>query len=344
MLLTTIIFTFVSYKCLSKGIGMKLSVIVPVYKVRRYLQNCIESILQQTFTDLELILVDDGSPDQCGAICDRYAQENSRIKVIHKANGGLSSARNAGLAVAQGEYITFVDGDDMIAPETYINNMKILLNDPSIDMLEYPIVVHYESPSSYMISFTPEKVSGNKHIFTNWIKDRGYTHCYACNKIYKADLFFFMRYPTGEAYEDLAVTPYLIENCDNIYYSEKGIYYYYKHNESITTHYTFKSQKELFENNAKLYHKVKNEYELTDESNEMLLHCVNTLIDVFRCKDFDKKYRKRAFELLKKDTIDASTLFHMNVPARTKIKNLVLALCGLPFHCFFYSMIKKKLS
>ena len=86
---------------------MKLSIIVPVYKVRRYLQRCIESILQQTYTDYELILVDDGSPDNCGAICDRYAQECDKVRVIHKKNGGLSSARNAGIAAARGEYITF---------------------------------------------------------------------------------------------------------------------------------------------------------------------------------------------------------------------------------------------
>ena len=94
---------------------MKLSIIVPVYKVRRHLQSCIESILLQTYTDFELILVDDGSPDNCGAICDRYALECDKVKVIHKKNGGLSSARNAGLAAAQGEYITFVDGDDTVA-------------------------------------------------------------------------------------------------------------------------------------------------------------------------------------------------------------------------------------
>lgn len=320
---------------------MKLSVIVPVYKVRRYLQNCVESILQQTFTDFELILVDDGSPDQCGAMCDRFALENPRIKVIHKKNGGLSSARNAGITAAQGEYITFVDGDDIISPETYLNNMRILLADPSIDILEYPIVVHYESPKSYMVTFTPEKVSGYKNIFTHWVKNRGYEHCYACNKIFRADLFFFLRYPNGEAYEDLAVTPNLIESCNNIYYSDKGIYYYYLHSESITLTPRFKAQKELFENTVTLLHKVKGDYKMEEEAQELYLNCVDRLIEAYRCKEAARDYMKRADSLLQNDKISAGELFKMNVPLFVKIKNLPLVLGGLPLHILLYSIIKR---
>lgn len=98
---------------------MLISVIVPVYKVEEYLPTCVESILAQTHQDLEIILVDDGSPDGCGAMCDEYARKDSRIRVIHKENGGLSDARNAGLAVCRGDYIGFVDSDDYIAPDMY---------------------------------------------------------------------------------------------------------------------------------------------------------------------------------------------------------------------------------
>ena len=94
-----------------------ISVIVPVYKVETYLPTCVDSILSQTFSDFELILVDDGSPDACGAMCDGYAREDSRIRVIHQKNGGLSAARNTGLDIAKGEYVTFVDSDDVIAPD-----------------------------------------------------------------------------------------------------------------------------------------------------------------------------------------------------------------------------------
>ena len=96
-----------------------ISVIVPVYKVEKYLHRCVDSILVQTYTNLEIILVDDGSPDRCGAICDEYAAKDSRIRVIHQENGGLSAARNAGLDVCSGEYIAFVDSDDWLDPEMY---------------------------------------------------------------------------------------------------------------------------------------------------------------------------------------------------------------------------------
>ena len=96
-----------------------ISVIVPVYKAEAYLHRCVESIRNQTFYDLEIILVDDGSPDNCGAICDEYAKIDSRIKVIHKENGGASTARNWGLEIATGEYIGFVDSDDYIHPQMY---------------------------------------------------------------------------------------------------------------------------------------------------------------------------------------------------------------------------------
>ena len=96
-----------------------ISIIVPIYNVEKYIKKCIDSIINQTYTNLEIILVDDGSPDNCGKICDKYKEKDDRIKVIHKKNGGLSDARNAGIDIATGEYITFIDSDDYVA-ENYI--------------------------------------------------------------------------------------------------------------------------------------------------------------------------------------------------------------------------------
>ena len=105
----------------------KISVIIPVYKVEEYISRCIKSVVDQTYSNLEIILVDDGSPDNCPAICDKWAEKDSRIKVIHKKNGGLSDARNAGMQIASGEFIGFVDSDDWISKEMYqllYENMK----------------------------------------------------------------------------------------------------------------------------------------------------------------------------------------------------------------------------
>ena len=322
---------------------MKLSIIVPVYKVRRYLQRCIESILQQTYTDYELILVDDGSPDNCGAICDRYAQECDKVKVIHKKNGGLSSARNAGLAVARGEYITFVDGDDAVASGTYYYNMHILLSNPDIDILEYPINTHYESPQSSIISFKPEKVSGNEHIFQDWIERRGYEHCFACNKIYRADMFMFVRYPEGEVFEDTLITPILYSSCENVYYSDCGFYYYYDNDGSISNHHSFSSYYFLFRNLASLHEKIAAMPGLEKDANRILLRCIDNLTDLSRCRDCDKEKRKEAAALVKDRRISIDTLYKMDLTPAQKAKYTLFALFGANAHSRLLAMLHKKL-
>lgn len=322
---------------------MKLSIIVPVYKARRYLQNCIESILLQTYTDYELILVDDGSPDGCGAVCDRYAQECDKVKVIHKKNGGLSSARNAGLAVARGEYITFVDADDIIASGTYYYNMRILLANPDIDIIEYPINKHYETPKSEIISFKPEKITGNSEIFLNWIKRKGYDHAYSCNKIYRADLFTFVRFPEGEVFEDLYITPILIESCNCIYYSDCGFYYYLDHENSISNTHNFKGQYFIYRNTVTLYKKVKNEYKLTDEANNLLLICANRLTDLYRCSDGTKEEKQKAAAMLANEKIDAKTLYKMNIAPLQKLKFTTLAIFGTSIHSRIQALFSRKL-
>ena len=121
-----------------------ISIIVPVYNVEKYLERCIESIVNQTYKDIEIILVDDGSPDNCPVICDRYAEKDNRIKVIHKQNGGLINARKSGLEIAQGDYIGFVDSDDWIEPEMY-EYFAQMINKYSPDMVLSCLL--YTSPS-----------------------------------------------------------------------------------------------------------------------------------------------------------------------------------------------------
>ena len=123
---------------------IRFSIIVPIYKVERYLKTCIDSILTQTFSDFEVILVDDGSPDLCGKICNDYAENDLRIKVLHKANGGLSSARNAGLDIAIGEYIIFIDSDDFWDDNTALENINKNLTETKADLLIFPAKRYYE--------------------------------------------------------------------------------------------------------------------------------------------------------------------------------------------------------
>ena len=218
---------------------MKLSIIIPVYRTQATLQRCLESILGQSFTDYEVILVDDESPDLCPQLCDEYDKQNCRIKVIHKQNGGLSDARNAGLEIAQGEYVTFVDSDDAIAPDT-LQLLMEELTPSNIDILEYPVLERLGHPTrEHLLTFEP-KIYDNALEY--WLDTNAYTHTYVCNKLYKRELFQNIKFPKGKNFEDAQTTPYLIglipsetENYQpRIKVTNVGQYLYYWNNKGIT--------------------------------------------------------------------------------------------------------------
>jgi len=210
---------------------MKLSVIIPVYRVENTLRRCVESILRQEYTDYEIILVDDGSPDNSGKICDTFAENNHNISVIHKENGGLSDARNVGISAAKGEYITFVDSDDCIRENTLPELMKIIAEHPEYDILEYPVYVHYASPRQHILPFE-ECVYDNKERY--WLQCKAYMHSYAWNKIYRAELFRHVRFPVNKVFEDMWTLPELLKRTSVVATTGKGLYYYYSNDKGIT--------------------------------------------------------------------------------------------------------------
>ena len=210
---------------------MKLSVIIPVYHVEATLQRCVESVVGQTFTDLEVILVDDGSPDDCPSLCDNWVQRDSRISVIHKANGGLSDARNAGIDIAQGEVLTFVDSDDYLAPDTYRHAMALLDSDPTCDMVEFPVFWHYGAKEQAVQKF------GNAiydEMGKYWLQGQAYRHCFAWNKLYRRELFSDVRFPKGIVFEDVATLPLLLAKACRVRTIADGLYYYCSNDQGIT--------------------------------------------------------------------------------------------------------------
>lgn len=205
-----------------------VSVIVPVYKVEPYLCKCVDSILAQTYQNLEIILVDDGSPDACGAICDEYAKQDSRITVIHKPNGGLSDARNAGLDVMTGKYVAFVDSDDWIMPrmyETLLQMLKQFQADIAFgavaDDLEQDGKVTTVKVSNYGDEPFSESAAEamRRYFHGSWA---------AWDKLYKADLFRDIRYPVGEINEDEAIVLQLLSKCSRVCYTGEVFYHYMK--------------------------------------------------------------------------------------------------------------------
>ena len=210
----------------------ELSIIVPVYKVEKYLPKCIDSILAQTFRDFELILIDDGSPDNCGAICDEYAARDSRIKVIHQANAGVSAARNAGLDIASGTYLGFVDSDDWIEPEMYAT-MIATAEEKQVDVVACDVVIN-----DCILGQLP--IAATKYSRNDLLKDLfskpSRLHGYGINKIYKESVVQNTRFLVGlRIWEDLTwlMDVYLGENlsCAHI---NRG-YYHYRFNELSAT-------------------------------------------------------------------------------------------------------------
>lgn len=203
-----------------------ISVIVPIYKVEAYLCKCVDSLLSQTYTNLEVFLVDDGSPDNCGKICDEYATRDDRIKVIHKKNGGLSDARNVAIDVATGEWIIFVDSDDFVSND-YVETLYGLVDKYKCKVGVAWLRTFYEGsdvdisqPTYFEKVF--DKMDGIKKMFYQELFDNA-----AWCKIYHRSLFETgIRYPFGLIYEDLPTTYLLFLQADKIAYCNRIIYNY----------------------------------------------------------------------------------------------------------------------
>lgn len=213
-----------------------ISVIVPVYKVEPYLRQCVDNILGQTFRDFELILVDDGSPDCCPVICDEYAEQDSRVKVIHKENGGLSSARNAGLDVAKGDYIAFVDSDDWIHPE-YLVQLMNAIQSQNADMAVCNIIPSY--PPDYTGWKRKASVLEYEKLTQQQMADRltekaNWFYVVACNKLYRRGIWDGLRFPEGFIHEDEAVIHRVIGKCEKIAVIPETLYFYRQLTSSIT--------------------------------------------------------------------------------------------------------------
>ena len=209
-----------------------ISVIVPVYNIERYVERCLKSIIKQTYENVEIILVDDGSKDKSGEICDRYAEENKRIKVIHQKNQGLSAARNKGIEIATGKYIAFIDGDDYIHKQ-FIEILYRELIDKNADIVSCDFervdenrTVEDGSILKYdYLTFTGEEA----------FKARWTIYVMAWNKLYRKELFDTCRYPVGKIHEDEYIFHELMYQCKTVIHICACLYYYVIREGSIIT-------------------------------------------------------------------------------------------------------------
>lgn len=211
-----------------------ISVIVPIYNVEQYLSRCIESILNQTYKNLEIILVDDGSTDRCGSICDAYKEKDARVKVIHKSNGGLSDARNAGIKSAHGEYMTCIDSDDFIS-QFFLENLWIAMKNSKCEIATSWFVDYYEGdkiPEAQKLDIKDIQVLNREEFYEKLLYQDG-VEVSAWGKLYKSNLFQGVEYPVGKLYEDISTTYRLVEKTTRIAVIPNVDYYYFQRKTSI---------------------------------------------------------------------------------------------------------------
>lgn len=212
--------------------GDVISVIVPVYNVEDYLSKCLDSILNQTFVSFELILVNDGSTDRSGKICDEYAQLDKRIKVIHQINGGLSNARNSGIDIAIGNYFSFVDSDDWIDENMLFEMHQQAIQHNADIVIAGHFIVNLDEKIEERIKVKIQRIL-NRIEATLLILGDEEIHSFAWDKLYKRELFEDIRYPEGRVFEDTATTYKLFNKADILVQMNQAYYYYLRRESGI---------------------------------------------------------------------------------------------------------------
>lgn len=297
-----------------------VTVVVPVYNVEKYLDCCIESIVNQTYHNLEIILVDDGSRDSSGCICDHWANNDNRIKVIHQENGGLSSARNTGLESAKGQFISFIDSDD------YIHNDFI--QEMLQSCIKYNAKLCICGMESVADDFAPQY---NDEINTELI-DQGqlYNQLYsgrnvetvsAANKLYASELFNNLRYPVGKRHEDEAIIHFLIEKIEYAVWINCPLYYYRQTPNSITRQgYNLKMLDELWSKEVRLtFFKERNLDDLYQKA--LYSYCSRIIYHVKQLKKIDNpEYNRAAFNCMKKYVNAYTELLKKDLSIKKRIR------------------------
>lgn len=257
-----------------------ISVIVPVYKVETYLSECVGSILNQSFTDFEVILIDDGSLDRSGSICDKYALQDSRVKVIHQINQGLSGARNAGMCFSKAKYITFIDSDDIIA-----NNYLLMLYEELVKekadissciCFDFVDKETNEFPECFFSSHTRRLVCDKRTALLELYKGNPLVLIGSPFKLYNRELLAELRFPNGRIHEDQAFTPKAFYKANKIVFIDAKAYYYRVREQSIM-HQNFSKKRydDLWAiDHCIEYFKQKNEREIVDAAQKKRMRMI----------------------------------------------------------------------
>ncbi|MBR2289251.1 MAG: glycosyltransferase family 2 protein [Clostridia bacterium] len=276
-----------------------VSIIVPVYNVEKYLARCVETIMAQTYQNIEIILVDDGSKDNSGKMCDEFASQDSRIKVIHKENGGISDVRNQGMKVATGDYIGFVDSDDYIAEDMFETLVNLLEeNDADISIVSF-----YEYYNGILLGVRKneeKEIMSKTEAIKELLIDRK-IQSYTWNKLFKRELFDGLQFPTGKNFEDIATLLLIFERANKVVLWENPKYYYLRRDDSIVGVRNTKTYTDYLEVIYDKYLYLKDKYpeiEIYNEHNYIInMIWVYTIISAFDLDDVYKKFKADNYAL-----------------------------------------------
>lgn len=294
----------------------KISVIIPIYKVEKYLNRCVESVVNQSYQNLEIILVDDGSPDNCPKLCDDWAEKDKRIKVIHKENGGLSDARNAGMDEMSGEYVFFVDSDDWIHKDT----LKILMmfqNRQDVDIVECKALPTSKEVTDDQIDVENIALSvlDTKEAMASLLREMPLKQT-VWNKLYKRNIVEGIKFEVGKYHEDEFWTYQVLDRAKKILFVDVELYYYYQRQDSIMGQAFSLKRLDAIEGRYKRLEMFKENYlELVSEAKENLTFLIMYYgQQALKSDDVQgKKYFTIAQEYLKKIRITAQDLNQMSV-------------------------------
>lgn len=314
-----------------------ITIIIPVYNVEKYIHKCIDSVINQTYKNLEIILVDDGSPDNCGEICDEYAKEDKRIKVIHKENGGLSDARNTGIDIAKGKYICFIDSDDYVEKE-YIEILHTAIKKDRTDMAVSSHKVIYKNGTILEKATGEESILEPKEVLKRILYDDG-IDLSAWAKLYKIELFTGVRYPKGQLFEDAATTYKLIDKCEKISIVSKPTYNYIIRSNSITNINFSEKKMDLIKSTEEMCNYIKDKYPYLKKAcdRRAMYAYLSTLSQLAMSKKKFPKEQKIIMEYIKENKKEI--LIDKSVPKRDKI-GIISTIFGFKFFCFVWRLYK----
>ena len=210
-----------------------ISIVVPVYNVERYLKDCLDSIARQTYAKLDILLIDDGSTDKSGSICDMYAQKDRRFRVIHKKNGGLSDARNTGISLAEGSLLTFIDSDDVVSKD-YVKYLYYLTVGQNADIGVCELLHWHTGEKALFQSESKIKLYSSEEALCEMLYQNSFLVA-ACGKLYRKELFNSIRFPSGMIFEDSAVIYKIFDTAEKVVYGDARLYGYRHREGSITS-------------------------------------------------------------------------------------------------------------